>query len=239
MSHPPLARFRLPGISFFFTKLVCLTIAGGVLLTAGSGATNPGAGSSPGAAGKPLFDGETLKGWEQTDFYKPGAIRVEKAFRDGVGAIVAETGVFLTGITWQDAAGLPRTNYEISLEAMKLDGSDFFCGLTFPVGKSACSFILGGWGGSVVGLSSIDHNDASENETSQARDFTPNRWYRIRVRVTDEKIEAWIDDEQLINLEIKDRRIDVRGGEIEKSVPLGLAAYQTKAAWRGIHLRRL
>ena len=36
----------------------------------------------------------------------------------------------LSGITWQGKA-LPRDNYAIELDAMKLDGIDFFVGLTF------------------------------------------------------------------------------------------------------------
>ena len=210
-----------------------LIIAAGVCVTQGAPAT------SKAEDGKALFDGKSLAGWMVTDFYKPGAVKVDPKFRDGAGAVVAETGVFLTGITWAKDDELPRTNYEISLEAMKVDGGDFFCGLTFPVGKSGCSLIVGGWGGTVVGLSSIDDNDASENETSQGKDFALNRWYRLRVRVTDARIQAWIDDERIVDLETKDRKIDVRGGEIERSLPLGIAAYQTKAAWRNIRLRRL
>ena len=58
----------------------------------------------------------------------------------------------MTGITWTNE--VPTNNYEISLEAMRVEGSDFFCALTFPVGNDPCSFIVGGWGGGVVGLSS-------------------------------------------------------------------------------------
>ena len=122
---------------------------------------------------------------------------------------------------------------------MKLEGSDFFCGLTFPVGKSACTLIVGGWGGMVVGLSNVDGADASENETSAGMEFKRDRWYRIRLRVTDEKIEAWIDQEQLVNLETKGKFIGLRHGDINLSLPLGIATYETKAAIRDIRLRRL
>jgi hypothetical protein len=122
---------------------------------------------------------------------------------------------------------------------MRVEGSDFFCALTFPVGKSACSLIVGGWGGTLVGLSSVDNMDASENDTSTGMQFEPNRWYRIRVRVTDEKIEAWIDQEKMVDLETKDRTISLRFGDIDHSLPLGIASYQTRAAVRDIRLRRL
>ncbi|MSU51242.1 MAG: DUF1080 domain-containing protein [Opitutus sp.] len=190
-------------------------------------------------AGQVLFDGKSLKGWMQSDFEGEGAIKIENPFQGGPGVIVIEAGTTLSGITWTNGASLPRTNYEISLEAMRLKGSDFFCALTFPVGKSACSFVVGGWGGVVVGLSSVDHSDAADNETSQSREFVDHRWYRIRVRVTDEKIEAWIDAEPMVDLETKGRTISIRPGDIQRSLPLGIATYMTRAAVRDIRLRRL
>jgi hypothetical protein len=186
-----------------------------------------------------LFDGKTLTGWAQSGFEAEGDIKIENPFRGGPGAIIIGRGTTLSGISWTRGSALPRTNYEITLEAMRLEGSDFFCGLTFPVGKAACSFIVGGWGGRVVGLSSVDHSDASGNETTQEIEFADNTWYRIRVRVTDERIQAWIDDEQKVDLEITGRRITLRGGEIQKSLPLGIASYMTRAAVRDIRLRRL
>ena len=197
------------------------------------------AGKEQAGAWENLFDGSTLAGWAPSGFELEGDIKVIKSFRDGRGAIILERGTVLTGVTSTRGSSLPRMNYEISLEAMKLEGSDFFCGLTFPVGKSACTFIVGGWSGMVVGLSSIDHVDASENETSQGMEFADNRWYRIRVRVTETKIEAWIDDAQKVDLETKGRVIALRPGEIQKSLPLGIAAYMTRAALRDIRLRRL
>lgn len=187
----------------------------------------------------PLFDGKSFAGWMQSTFEGEGDVKVQNPFRGGPGAIVIEKGVTLSGFNWTRGAVLPRTNYELTLEAMKLSGSDFFCGLTFPVGNSACTFIMGGWGGTVVGLSSVDYSDASDNETMQDRSFADNRWYRVRVRVTDAKIEAWIDQEQLVDLEIKGRKVTLRPGEIQKSLPLGVATYMTSTAVRDIRIRRL
>lgn len=203
--------------------------------------------AQPAAAGKSaettarwedLFDGKTITGWKQSGFEGEGDVRIMNPFKDGRGAIIIEKGTTLSGITWARGGTLPRTNYEISLEAMKLDGSDFFCGLTFPVGKSACSFIAGGWSGMVVGISSIDHADASENETTTGMDFAMNRWYRIRVRVTDKKVEAWIDDQQVVDLTTTGKAIRMRPGDIQQSLPLGIASYMTRSAVRDIRLRR-
>ena len=186
----------------------------------------------PAAPGwQPLFDGKTLAGWKPSTFNAEGAVKVED------GRIVLETGKNMTGITWAGAP-LPKTNYEIALQAMRVEGKDFFAGVTFPVGDSFCSFILGGWGGSVVGLSSINGQDASENDTSQSIEFENGRWYGVRIRVTPEKIEAWLDDRQIISQTLKGNKIDIRL-EMDLSTPLGVASWKTKSALRDIRLRRL
>jgi 3-keto-disaccharide hydrolase len=182
-------------------------------------------------AWKSLFDGKTLVGWKPTDFAGRGEVNVKE------GKIILESGQ-MTGITWTNNTDLPRMNYEISLEAMRVEGSDFFCGLTFPVGKDPCSLIVGGWGGGVVGLSSIDSQDAANNETTRYMNFQTGRWYLIRLRVTDKKIEAWIDADKVVDLTTTDRTISVRL-EMEESKPLGIATWSTAAALRNLQLRRL
>jgi hypothetical protein len=57
--------------------------------------------------------------------------------------------------------------------------------------------------------------------------------------VTDAKIEAWIDDTQMVDLETAGKKITLRWGEIQKSLPLGVAAFMTRAALRDIRLRKL
>ncbi len=176
-----------------------------------------------------LFDGKTLSGWRVSDFAGKGPVRVED------GKLILEMGT-MTGITYTN--DVPTMNYEIGVEAMRVDGSDFFCGLTFPVGKDPCSLIVGGWGGGVVGLSSLDGQDAANNETTQYINFEKGRWYRIRLRVMPTKIQAWIDDDKVIDAETTDRRISIRL-EVEESRPLGFASWSTTAALRNIYLRKL
>jgi hypothetical protein len=182
-------------------------------------------------AWEPLFDGKTLTNWQSTKFVAEGAVKVES------GRIVLEAGGPMTGITWAGGK-LPTTSYEITLQAMRVEGRDFFAGVTFPVADSYCSLILGGWGGTVVGLSSINGLDASENDTSQSVTFEQGRWYSIRIRVTPAKIEAWLDERQIVNEDIAGKKIDTRI-EVEPSKPLGVASYRTKGALRDIRLRRL
>jgi hypothetical protein len=179
-----------------------------------------------------LFDGKTLAGWTATEFGGEGEVLVKD------GQLVMELGSDLTGITWKDAKKLPKTNYEISLEAMRVDGFDFFCGLTVPVKKDFCSLIVGGWGGGVCGISCIDGYDASENDTTSYREFKSKQWYKIRLRVTDTRIRAWIDDKEIVDQDIRGKKIKVRG-EVELSQPLGFSSWQTTAALRKIQMRKL
>jgi len=142
-----------------------------------------------------------------------------------------------TGINWTN--DFPHIDYEVALDAMRASGSDFFCGLTVPVGESFCSLIVGGWGGSLVGISSLDDLDASENQTTKYVSFEQGRWYRIRLRITEARIEGWIDNEKLINAVTTGKRISLRPGEIEMSKPFGLASWQTTAAVREIKWRKV
>lgn len=177
---------------------------------------------------QPLFDGHTLGRWRSTPFGGEGEVVVAD------GCVRIGRGSELSGITWGD--DFPTTDYEVSLEARRDDGFDFFCGLTFPVGEESCSFIVGGWGGTVVGLSSIDGRDASDNATTQSRSFADGRWYRVRVRVTAEAIDCFIDDEQVVDEPRAGRRFSVRD-EVLPSRPLGIATYATTASLRGIRWR--
>jgi hypothetical protein len=177
-----------------------------------------------------LFDGKTLGKWKITDFGGQGDVYVKD------GSIVLEMGNDMTGVTW--GGPLIRTNYEITLEAMRVSGSDFFCGLTFPVSDKPCSLILGGWGGEVCGLSNIDYYDAANNETTRIVSFKNGQWYRVRLWVTPDKIEAWVDDEKIVDIETTGREIDIRP-EVDLSKPLGIATWQTAAAIRNIHMRAL
>ena len=139
----------------------------------------------------------------------------------------------MTGIRW--TGPLAKMNYEIALEAMRVEGGDFFCGLTFPYRDDPCSFIVGGWGGRVMGISSLDFQDAYNNETCRVKDFESNRWYAIRVRITEKRIQAWIDDERVVNVRTTGRKIGIRY-EVEASQPLGIASWRTTGAIRNVTL---
>jgi hypothetical protein len=178
-----------------------------------------------------LFDGKTLTNWQPTKLVGAAPVKVEN------GQIVLEAGAEMTGITWTGRE-LPSTNYELALQAMRVQGRDFFAGITFPVADSFCSLILGGWGGQVIGLSSINGMDASENDTSQSMEFESGRWYDVRIRVTPAKIDAWLDTRHIISVNLEGNEISTRI-EMERSKPLGIATWRTTGALRDIRLRRL
>jgi hypothetical protein len=180
---------------------------------------------------QPLFDGKTLDGWRVTSFARHGKVSVED------NAILLAAGEPLTGITW--AKPFPKAEYEIRYEACRRRGGDFFASLTFPVGDSHATLITGGWGGDIVGVSSINGWDASENETRTYFTFEPGRWYTFRVEVRQSRIRVWINDEQVVNVNIEGREVGLREGEIKLSAPLGFASYGTSGAIRKVEYRAL
>jgi hypothetical protein len=82
--------------------------------------------SAGGQEWQSLFDGKSLRGWKETPVTGRGQVRVE------AGAIVLGPGMPMTGVTW--TGGFPQAEYEVRLEAARLQGNDFFASMTFPVG---------------------------------------------------------------------------------------------------------
>ena len=166
---------------------------------------------SPWAA---LFNGTDLTGWKETDYAGRGNVKVEN------GELHIENGLVITGVTFTNATLLPKTNYEISYQAKRVNGSDFFGLLTFPVGDKYASFVTGGWGGAVTGISSINSMDASENDTTVYLKYNQDQWYTFRLRVTPENLSVWMTPkEHLIPL--------------NATVASIVKAYQTEAATAG------
>jgi hypothetical protein len=178
-----------------------------------------------------LFDGKSLEGWKASDFYKPGEVKV----RDG--SIMLSQSESMTGVT-STRKDLPKVDYELTYEAMRTDGEDFFAAATFPVKDAYISFINGGWGGHVTGLSSLDGADASENETTSSITYKNKTWYRFRIRVTSDVIRCWVDDKPTVEVNIRERQISTRL-EVRANQPLGFATYETGGAIRKVEVRKL
>jgi hypothetical protein len=174
-----------------------------------------------------LFDGKTLAGWEITNFGPQGPVSVSG------GQIILGMGEGCTGITWKGR--FPAVSYEVSLDAKRIEGNDFFCGMTFPVVRDPCTLIVGGWGGTTVGLSNIDGRDASDNSTRTLMQFDKNRWYHIRLDVTSRNIIAWIDSIRVVDFTIGNSRLSIRP-EVELSRPFGITSWNTTAALKNIRV---
>lgn len=231
------------------TDLLCASLLGGRGLAAAEDLpaveTQPPAQEAPeqAAVDKPaatdctsiewtsLFDGTTLGDWKSTEFGGEGEVAVEE------GEIVLHRGAELTGIRWAGAE-LPKINYEVRLKARKIEGSDFFCGIVFPVADKSCIFVVGGWGGGVVGLSSVDGLYASDNETGSYQSFLKGQWYDIRLQVTEHRIRAWIDEKRLVNLKTAGRKIALHPS-VQVSKPFGVCAFVTDAGLKGLEYRTL
>lgn len=177
-----------------------------------------------------MFDGEQRKAWAPTVFGGEGPSYV----RDG--KLVLEPGSPLTGVHW--TGPFPKLDYDFECVATRVDGSDFFCGLTFPVGDAHLSFVLGGWGGSLVGLSCLDGKDAARNATKRVMSLEDERPYRVRVRVTSTLVRVTLDGEEVARIDPRAHRLELRP-EVAPSKPLGIASFATTATleelrWRPI-----
>lgn len=177
-----------------------------------------------------LFNGKTLDGWEITNFGPQGPVYVSGS------EIILGMGDGCTGITWKK--DFPRVNYKVTLDARRVEGNDFFCGITFPVGKEYCSLIIGGWAGATVGLSCINGLDAAENETTRLMNFEKNRWYNICLEVKENEIKASIDSVLVVDFRKGSKRLSIRP-EVELSKPFGIASWNTRAALKNIRVVKI
>ena len=183
---------------------------------------------------EPLFNGKDLSGWKNAI---PGGGKVE-VLKDG--SVSCLPGDPMSGIVYTNRP--PRMNYELTLDAMRVSGDDFFIGLTIPVETNQCTIIIGGWGGSLCGVSSVDYLDASENPYTEARELKSNQWYRLRVRVTPGLLDVSLDGDFFtakIPFEKSDRFSLRSGSDIDRTVPLGICTYRTGARWRNFELKSL
>jgi hypothetical protein len=178
-----------------------------------------------------LFDGKSLDGWASTLFGGNDDPTIEN------GEMIIPAGATLGGVNYTKPT--PVMNYEVEVVGRRRSGTDFWCGLTVPVGeKQFVSLILGGWGGTLCGISSIDGNDASENNTTSYQKFENNKWYTARLRVTPTRLQAWLDGKPIVDEDTTDKRLSIRI-EVSKSKPFGIATWMTEAGFKSVRVREL
>lgn len=207
------------------SSLARATISALILLAPGVGRAE----EPPGRVA--LFDGKSLDGWKKVDSYKAGEVKAEG------GSLLMGQGGPMTAIVCT-RPDLPKTNYELSFEARRVAGEDFFAAATFPVGSSYLTLVNGGWGGSITGLSSINGADASENETNRFVKYKNGTWYRFRVRVTARAVRCLVDDKEIIALHHEDQPLGTRI-EVQGCQPLGFASYRSAGEIRAVAIRPL
>jgi hypothetical protein len=182
-----------------------------------------------------LLSDEFESSWQAAGIAEEGQVTIKG------GEITLDVGQPMTGSRfdgWQSSK-MPRSRYAIEYEAMRVAGNDFFGTVTFPVNDSHVTLVIGGWGGTLVGISSIDDLDASENGTTGNAFFKNNEWHKVRIEVRDDDIRVWIGGKLFVNVSTKGRKLGLRAGDIEKCIPFGFATYATQARVRGLVVRRL
>ena len=177
-----------------------------------------------------LFNGKDLSGWKAADIWGNGKVEVLSN-----GVISCGLGKSLTGIAYTNS--FPTMSYEVKMEAMRKEGYDFFVAMTLPVESNACTVVIGGWGGGLCGISSINFLDAAENQYSAGLVLKSDIWYTLRVRVTPGLLEVFLND-TLYTAKVKFESSSVftlrAGSDIDKTLPFGLATYETHALWRNL-----
>lgn len=193
-----------------------------------------------------LFDGKTLTGWIPLELGGSGPVEIEEDFvpagqkeEKPLTILRINRGDMLSGMAWTN--GPVRMDYEIEWKAMRVDGNDFFAAMSFPVKDSYVTFVPSGWGGSVGGISSVNGHDASENETSTHLPLKDLTWYTFKVRVTEKKIEAWVDDKRIVNLLTEGKELGLRSGSPSEIKRYGIVctAYRTTGAIKEMRMRKL
>lgn len=175
--------------------------------------------------------------WQRLDFDGMGG---QVDFTDGI--LTFSRGEPFTGVVITDQGFAPPADeYELVVRARKTDGRDFFCALTFPVPEKQanCTFVAGGWGGGVTGLSNIDHLDANRNTTRSSLQYETGRWYDLRIEIRTGRIRCWVDERLVVNSIITGKHISMRPGPIEACQPLGLASWETAAEFESLRVRAL
>jgi len=159
-------------------------------------------------------------------------------------SITLARGEPLTGIRF--TGEFKTTDYEVEVEAARMGGNDFFCALTLPIGSSHATIVLGGWGGSLTGISCVDGLDASSNPSKSFQRYERGVFYALRVTVTEKRLVATLRDTRetssavitLFDLDTSERTFSLRP-EVERCRPLGVGTYNTTAVIRRIAWRDL
>lgn len=135
----------------------------------------------------------------------------------------------------------PSASYELDLRFTLHEGHEVHVHL--PVGQGACGLVLGGWDGSVIGLSLVDGNRADANSTTIRPANLPLRKrlkLSVRVEVAGDRaqIATEINGKKLIRWQGPIRALSNDGPwDFPKTQALGLGAFESAAVFHSMRLR--
>lgn len=184
----------------------------------------------------PLAGSDLAANWRVIDEMKDHGL---VTLSDGV--LRLGEGKPMTGVAYTGKDPIPLKDYEVSFQARRVEGEDFFAALTFPVRDkdTAATWVLGGWSGKCVGISCLQFQAADENETTNWIEFETGRWYAFRLQVRENRLTGFIDDKQIFDADTEGKKITMRFGDIEFCRPLGFASYGTVGEVKNLKIARL
>jgi serine/threonine protein kinase/formylglycine-generating enzyme required for sulfatase activity len=182
-----------------------------------------------------LFDGTTLENWKVRicGAHKPAMQFKGQEPRTVDGGIAMGYPDKLAYLEW--AGQFPSVDYEVAFEAKCVAGELGFACCTFPFRGSTGCFVCSL---SRVGLQRVDGEHIDNNPTAKQIDLRRGTWYRVWLRVTGARIEAWIDSTKVVDFRPSGRELSPIG-QLASARGFGVYCWMTKASYRNIRLRRL
>ncbi len=126
------------------------------------------------------------------------------------------------------------SNYEFSLEAQKIGGQEGFLVLFRVRDRQGYYWLnLGGWGNTAHAIERGERGQRQRIATAQQSSrIEEGRWYRIRVRCEGRRMQAWLDDQLLIDFEDNSPSAHLNGR-------VGIGTWMTKARFRNLKVTAL
>ncbi|NQT86975.1 DUF1080 domain-containing protein, partial [bacterium] len=127
--------------------------------------------------------------------------------------------------------------YEVALEVMNTSKPNTV-GIVVPIGRAQCLLTAGGWDGGIAGLTTVDDRWGNDNPTTHRMQFPRDEWYRVRLRVTERKVQAWVGAAKVFDI--------ARAGHVfalptdrDPLRPFGIETWAQSAKVRNIVMRRV
>lgn len=169
-----------------------------------------------------LFDGQTFDFWDSGSFPSSGKVEIKD------GAIILQRGAPLTVLSWR---GIYRSvDYELQFEVKRFEGDSVRFGMVLPIQQSFVALMLG----ETAELCCLDGASQKIAEKTKLI-FDTERWHPVRLRVTAEHIQAWVDDQEVVDQSAAGRQFSLPR-ELVPAAPIAVMTQNATAAVRNIIL---